>query len=434
MVKEKIMAVGDSLLAPTGFSTDLAGVCWSLADKYEVHALGLQTFQDHKVDLNMHGEKRAVFQHANQPRSNDRWDFGQRSLPKLLDELEPDILLSVNDIQMVQHVPDTMCKSNIKLQVIDLPSKKFLSDEAMRLQLQGELQKFKEKFPRTTKWIMYAPQDGDPPMPQWGHMYKMADQVVAMSNYGKNVFKQWFGMDVPRIWHGVDTDVFKKVGRPKEFEGKFVIGNMNRNQPRKQPVRSMMAFAKFAKDKPDVLLHMQMDWNDEFGWPLQYFGELYGIMNKMIPPARVGMPTSEVAKIYNMWDLNLNCTGGEGYNLCVNEGFGCGIPSIGVPYTTYQELIIDGEPTPRGSLAKIKDLHWQKMDVAAVMRSLVDVDDLANVLNKYYYNRELIKTEGKNAREWAEKNVKWSILQHQWKDLVGKVLSGEKVSNLEIKG
>jgi glycosyltransferase involved in cell wall biosynthesis len=433
MVKEKILLMADSLNAPTGFSTSLGGVAWSLADKYEVHALGLQTFQDHKVDLNLNGEKRTVFQHANQPRSNDRWDFGQRSLPRLMDELEPDIFITVNDIQMVQHVPDVMCKSNIKLQVIDLPSKQFLSDEAMRLQLQGELQKFKEKFPRTTKWIQYAPEDGHPPMPQWGNIYKMSDQVVAFSKYGQWVFKEWFGMDVPRIYHGVDTDVFKPMGKPKGFEDKFVVGSFNRNQPRKQPVRTMMAFAKFAKDKPDVLLHMQMDWNDEFGWPLQYFGELYGIMNKMIQPARVGIPTPEVAKIYNMWDLNLNCTGGEGFNLCVIEGFACGIPSIGVPYTTYQELTIDGEPSPRGSLAKIKDMHWQKLDVAAVQRSLVDVDDLSNVMNKYYFNRDLVIQHGKNARLWTEKNCSWKIIQNQWKDLVGKVLAGEKVSNIEVR-
>jgi len=433
MVKEKILLSGDSINAPTGFSTSLGGIAFCLADKYEVHALGLQTFQDHKIELNIQGEKRTVIQHANQPRTQDRWDFGQRSLPKLLDEIEPEIYISVNDIQMVQHVPDVMCRNSIKLQVMDLPQKQFLSEEAMRIQLQGELQKFKEKFPRTTKWIQYAPQDGHPPMPQWGNIYKMADQMVAFSKYGQWVFKQWFGMDVPRIYHGVDTDVFKPTEKPKDLQDKFVVGSMNRNQPRKQPVRTMMAFAKFAKDKPDVLLHMQMDWNDEFGWPLQYFGELYGIMNKMIPPARVGMPTSEVAKIYNMWDLNLNCTGGEGYNLCVNEGFACGVPSIGVPYTTYQELILDGEPSPRGSLAKIKDMHWQKMDVAAVMRSLVDVDDLANIMNKYYYDREKIKIEGKNAREWVEKNCAWSKLQYQWKDLVGKVLSGEKVTNLEIK-
>jgi glycosyltransferase involved in cell wall biosynthesis len=303
----------------------------------------------------------------------------------------------------------------------------------MRLQLQGELQKFKEKFPRTTKWIQYAPQDGHPPMPQWGNIYKMADQMVAFCKYGQWVFKQWFDMDVPKIYHGVDTDTFKPMGKPKGFEDKFVIGNLNRNQPRKQPVRSMMAFAKFAKDKSDVLLHMQMDWNDEFGWPIQYFGELYGIMNKMIQPARVGMPVSELVKIYNMWDLSLNTTGGDGFCIPVIESFACGVPTVGVPYTTFQELIIDGEPTPRGSLAKIKDMHWQKLDVAAVQRSLVDVDDLANVMNKYYYNKQLAIDHGKNGRIWVEQNCSLKNLQHQWKWLVDKVLSGEKCNEIELK-
>ena len=223
--------------------------------------------------------------------------------------------------------------------------------------------------------------------------------------------------------------LFRSMGKPKELQDKFVVGNMNRNQPRKQPVRSMMAFAKFAKDKPNALLHMQMDWGDEFGWPIDYFAQLYGIGNKMIPPARVGIPVQEIVKIYNMWDLNLNCTGGEGFGLTHIEGFACGIPSLAVDYTTSKEILLDGTPSPRGSMVNIKDLHWQKLDVAAVMRSLVDVDDLANVMNKYYYNQDLVKEHGKNAREWVEQNCSWKILQHQWKNLIEKVLSGEQVTS-----
>lgn len=433
MAKEKILMGGDSLLAPTGFSSSLAGIAWSLADKYEVHALGLQTFQDHKVDLNMHGIKRTVFQHANQPRTNERWDFGQRSLPRLLDELEPEILLTVNDIQMVQHIPQIMCHNSINLQVMDLPQKQFLSEEAMKLQLEGQLQRFKEKFPRNTKWIMYGPQDGDPPMPQWENIYRMADQMVAMSDYGKFVYNKWFKIDCPRIWHGVDTDTFKKIenARPPQMKDAFIIGNYNRNQPRKQPVRTMMAFAKFAKDKPDVGLHMQMDYNDEFGWPIEYFAQLYGIMNKMIPPARVGIPPNQLNKLLNTWDLNVNCTGGEGFGLNHIEGFACELPSLAVDYTTSRELILEGEPTPRGSMVAIKDLHWQKLDVAAVRRSLVDVDDLCNVFNKYYYNRELVKEHGKNARAWVEKNCAWKVIENQWKQLVEGVLTGNKVTEIQ---
>lgn len=1183
MTKEKILGVADSLSGPTGFANSALGVIWSLAEKYDVHYLGLQSVHDEKVKINIEGIQREVIQHANLPRGKDRWDFGRRSLPRLLDQLEPEILLTFNDIQMVQHVPEVMCPNQINLQVMDLPSKKFISDEAMRIQMEGQLQRFKERFPRTTHWVAYCftpdtevitpdgirnitelnvgdevyslnkktnnieikpithttrmyfegnlisieghkfdfqvtpehrfwldnkevraekllnlssgatrkfprynkfkgkikelfnfyehfddsyiircrteltatdfqkiprsdyeywyqnhsddiyfheikygdisditnynpesfyaksvsrnqeviplrvkwkdfltlagwyvsegylnkeshpikdseedytvfsinisqeipenrkkicelldrmkikynkktssikisgrfyyhlfnklfhngtgineaknkyipkwffkyegmeylfqslmdgdgtwdnrencvgryvtsseelsndiiqlslllgykarrynmnesgcytigiskseiapiitkshmdtikyngnvycitvkdnetlfagrnkkfnasmncPQDGDPPMPQWEQIYKMADQVIAMSDYGKWVFKRWFDMDVPRIWHGVDTNIFTNQKKPKQFEDKFVIGNLNRNQPRKQPVRTMIAFARFAHDKPDVLLHMQMDWNDEFGWPLGYFAQQYGIQNKMIQPAPVGIPREKVAEIYNMWDLNtmlcfhpdtpvitnpgvknikdinegdkvigndgkfykvnnkfkykwngellkikstyldefkvtpnhkifrlnknvfknqhekrkaknnpeleeieanklhvgdvlvfprfketiksdesndlmrlyglylsegciiqhkkrnkiegivfsintketeltdfiinimknefnLNAiikdntrhrrtiwfysaklgrqfkqmfsdnshtktipskfiyyqkdklislikglwdgdgyigekrkdrstsyeyttvskqlgyqiwmilqkigyisslhmtkrisdvyririsghqrfgdilrydernvgrklsigwldddyvyypirkiekekyegyvydlsvnnihsycspllghnSGGEGFGLNFIEGFACGLPCIASDYTTSKELLIDGEPTPRGDLVKVLDLHWQKMDVAAVRRALIDCDDATKLMNKYYYNRDLVIQNGKNAEEWAKKNVSWGVIAPQWLKIIGDVLSGEAINS-----
>jgi len=426
MVKEKVLLVGDSLAGPTGFANDLAGIAWGLAEKFDVHALGLQSFQDEKVKLNIQGIERIVHQHANQPRTNQRWDFGQRSLPRLLDNLEPEILLTVNDIQMVQHIPGTMCPNTIQLNVVDLPYKQYVSEVALQEQLKGQMQRFKERFPRVTKWVQYAPQDGDPPMPQWEHIYKMADNVIAMSKYGQWVFKQWFGMNVPFIYHGVDTNIFnKRDTKPKGLKDKFIVGNLNRNQPRKQPIRTMMAFARFARDKPDALLQMQMDWNDEFGWPIEYFGQQYGIMNKMIQPGPVGMPRKAVADTYNLWDLNLNATGGEGFGLTHIEGFACGVPSLGCDYTTSRELIMEGEPGPRGSLLKVLGLHWQMMDVAAVRRSLVDIDDFVKILNKYYYNRDLIIQHGKNAMEWTQKNVSWDIIGKQWIKQIENILSGD---------
>jgi len=831
-MKEKILLVGDSVMGPTGFANDLAGVSWSLAKDYDVHILGLQTNQDRKIDLDLCGEKRRVLEHRNWPRSNNRFDFGNKALPWLLDNLEPEILLTVNDIQMVQHIPQIMCPNSINMPIIDLPSRKFVSEEAVKMKLQGEIAKFKEKFPRETKWVAYCftpdtevitpngvknikdfkigddvytlnpksgetevtkvidtieresdgelitikhkgidfdvtpehelyidgktitadelyntksktirkfpkyksfngkirewfefykffdgdyiiripmendekiaeedipevewkynhsnktyfwenkeknihtqrvattfsdaygksnhkngeqiplrvkwrdflsltgwyisegcldkhtqkiknskndytshrvcisqcneynrekiksllnrmnikfherkssisfngkfyydlfnklfhnsteqnlaknkyipkeflrysdmdslfeslmdgdghwdkrencigsysttskilmndfihlcfllgyktsvyteyrnksdnnlndvyritisrktnpgitenhidkvpyegkvycitaehnhiifagrnkkfcatkqcPQDGDPPMPQWEHIYRMADKVIAMSKYGQNIFKQYFKLDVPYIWHGVDTNTFKNKEKPKQFKDKFIVGNLNRNQPRKQPVRSMIAFAKFAKDKPDALLHYQMDWNDEFGWPIQYFAQQYGIINKMIQPRPVGMPREQVAETYNMWDLNLMTSAGEGFGLNFIEGFACGVPALGTDYTTSRELTTEGKPGPRGSLVKVKDLHWQKMDTAAVRRALVDVDHLTEVLNKYYYNRDLIKKEGDAAEKWVRKNCDWAVIQNHWKRVVADTLSGD---------
>jgi len=423
MTQERVLLVGDSLEGPTGFATDLAGVSWCLAKKYDVHVLGLQSRGKSKVKIGIEDEQRQVIQHPNYPRSKERWDFGTRSLPRLLDELEPDALVTVNDIQMVSHVPQTMCPNSINMPVIDLPSKKFVSETALMEKLKGEIIKFQERFPREVKWVQYAPQDGDPPMQNWEYIYKMADQVVAMSDYGKDIFKNFFKMDVPRIWHGVNTTTFTNEEKPEPLKDKFIVGNFNRNQPRKQPVRTMIAFSKFAQDKNDVLLHMQMDWKDQFGWPISYFANLYGISNKMIQPKPVGIPTEEVAKTYNMWDINCNATAGEGFGLTHIEGFACGLPSIGTDYTTSRELIIKGKPSPRGELVRPIDLHWQKMDVAAVRRALVDINHLAEIFNKYYYNRDLVKEHGKNAEKWVKKNCSWNVIEPQWLKVVDDVLS-----------
>ena len=423
MSGEKILLVGDSIEGPTGFANNLMGVSWSLADEYEVHVLGLQSQHPQKITININGEQRQVLEHPNLPRGKDRWDFGKKSLPQLLDRLQPDVLLTVNDIQMIQHVPSVLYPTDINMRLMDLPSKKMVSNDALHMELDGMIQRYKERYPRDTKWIMLGPQDGDPPMPQWGNIYATADQVVAMSKYGQDVYKKYFGIDCPYIYHGVDTELFTNQEKPEGLKDKFVIGNLNRNQPRKQPVRMLKAFAKFAKDKPDVLCHMQMDWNDIFGWPIQYFAQLYGIMGNMIQPRPVGMKREEVAQTYNMWDLNVTPTGGEGFGLTEIEGMACGLPNIATDYTTTQELTIEGSPGPRGTPVPYKDLYWDKMDVAAVRRSLIDVDALADTFNKYYYNRELVTKHGENAREWVEKNCNYKYLQNDWKKLVKDVLN-----------
>ena len=423
MSGEKILLVCDSLEGPTGFANNGLGIAWALAKEFDVSVLGLQSWNRNEVRITYEGEQRTVIQYPNVPRKKDtEWDFGFLSLPKLLDELEPDILLTINDIQMVQHVPNVLCPDSINIKLVDLPARKFLSEDAIRMQLEGKIEAFKEKYPRNTKWVMLAPQDGEPPIPNWKFIYAMADKVVAMSRYGQYVFKKYFNMDVPYIWHGVDGEVFRPEEKPKELEKYFIVGDINRNQPRKQPIRVIQAFAKFAKGKDDVRLWLQKDWNDRFGWPLSYFVSLYGIGDKIIPPKPVGIPRREVAKIYNSWDVNLMATGGEGFGLPFIEGFLCGKPTITVKYTTGEELVNYGNPKPRGLFAKYS-LHWQTLDVAAVQRSLVDVDDLAKQMERYYQDRELLAKHGENAEIWARKNVTMKKLQWKWIDLMKEVLN-----------
>lgn len=423
MAGEKVLIVSDNLQGPTGFGVNAQGVAWSLADEYDVHVLGLQEVMDRKIILDIEGDPREVIQHRNYPRERELYDFGRRSLPVLLDNLKPDILITVNDIQMVEHVPSVLCPNSITLKVADLPAKKILDDATIQMHLEGELLKFKEKYPRDVKWIQYAPQDGEPPMPFWKQIYMTADKVIAMSKYGQYVFKQYFNMDVDYIWHGVDSAIFKPAEKPESLQDKFVVGDLNRNQPRKQPARLIEAFAKFAKDKDDVLLHLQMDWNDVFGYPIGYLVNLYGIGDKIIQPFQVGMPRKQIPQIYNMWNISVNPTAGEGFGLTTIEAAACGKPTVITDYTTSRELIMDGEPSPRGILVPYVTLFWERFNVAAVQRALIDIDKLVEALEFYYQNRDVMEEHGRNAREWAVKNVALRKLQHKWKAVVKEVLN-----------
>jgi len=425
MTKEKVLLVGDDLNSPTGFAVNGMNISWALAKDFDVHYLGVQSYQGFRVKLDLEGEEREVIQHPNIPRTpNVEWDFGQSSLPPLLDKLRPDVLLTINDIQMISHVPQVMCPDSVNIRLIDLPSKEWIPEEALKMQIEGQIRKFKERFPRDLKWIAYCPQDGDPPMKNWQNIYRMADQVVAMAKYGQKTFKEYYNMDVPYIWHGVDSNVFKPEDKPEKLQDKFVVGDINRNQPRKQPIRIIEAFAKFAKNKPDVLLHLQQDWNDRFGWPLKYFVDMYGIANKCIRPGKVGMSREEVAKVYNAWDVNMMTTGGEGFGLAFAESMMCGVPNIACDYTTSKELVDDGWPRPRGLLTKY-DLHWELLNVAAVRRSLVDVDDLVDKLNYYYHKRDALEKHSENAAKWAQKNLNMNTIGDQWCKLVRDVIDRE---------
>jgi glycosyltransferase involved in cell wall biosynthesis len=427
MTREKILLVSDSINGPTGFAVNGYNIAWGLAKEYDVHCLGLQTMSHQKFKTKVGDEEREVTIHPNLPRSNQEWDFGFKSLPVLLEKLKPEVLLTINDIQMIQHIPQTLYKTDIRLSAMDLPSRKLVNEDTLVMQLKAEMETIREKYPLDTKWILYGPQDGEPPMPHWKNVYALADQVVSFCKYGQGIYKRYYNMDVPYIYHGVDTDAFKPMEKTMFKDNKiFVIGNMNRNQPRKHPVKTIKAFAKFAHNKSDVALWMQMDWNDRFGWPLQYFTNLYGVGNKVVQPAPVGIPRDQIIKIYNEWDLNVNTTGGEGFGLTEIEGMACAKPNIATDYTTTKEFTIEGDPSPRGVAVPYSELYWEKMDVAAVQRSSIDVEKLTDTFEMYYQNRELVKQHGENARIWTEKNCAMKNIQNQWVSLVKDVLSRQE--------
>jgi glycosyltransferase involved in cell wall biosynthesis len=213
----------------------------------------------------------------------------------------------------------------------------------------------------------YCPIEGDNLPPLWREVWDLV-QPVTMSDYGARVVSEHIGRAVPRIYHGVDTEVFYPVspGRPIRARGnslrskeecKIAMGTdpsrkllvrADRNAQRKFYPKLFEAFTQIARADPavDLLLHCQ---------PLDPEGsDLYQELMRMPEDVRprvlwtnahdtfVGLTRDELNALYNAADVYISTTGGEGFGLTLAEALACETPVVVTDWAADRETVGDG--------------------------------------------------------------------------------------------
>ncbi|MFH1587519.1 MAG: glycosyltransferase family 4 protein [Candidatus Diapherotrites archaeon] len=319
--------------------------------------------------------------------------FGEDILPYHLQQFKPDVLIVLADLFMVNY-----------LAAMD----------------------FKD-----TKLVNYFPADGFP-LPTGGANVLMKNtQAVAMSKFGKEVAKKE-GIETEVIYHGVDSNVFSPVKDKEQLkrnlglEGKFVIGFAGRNQERKKISRLLKAWKIFSTGKKDVhlILHTDpfdpegpalLDRKGPGGQKLEGLISVLGAENVSfthMPSFQLGLPLDHLNRIYNLFDIHVSATLGEGFGLTTLESMACGVPNILPDNTTAKELI-----GGRGELAKIQ--AWVTANNNVEM-GLVDVEDMAAKMNYLYENEDVRGKYSKNGRKFAEE-MDWKNIVPQWEKLLAKL-------------
>ena len=300
------------------------------------------------------------------------------------------------------------------------------------------------------KWIAYIPIDTPDWSVYWDEMFEKPDIVIAMSKFGEIQMKR-FGVknEVIPIQVGVDTKVYYPLGtrnklRQKyEIDDKFVCGFVGRNQIRKMHAYWMRGFAKFALGKKDVCLLLHTDAippaGDGRGWAMNALiwsierqnGEDF-TDSKRIMITRGNLDLKERQKIgkenmneiYNLMDLFLYPTGGEGFGMPGLESQSCGVPIIMSDNTTGKELA--GET---GELIKMsKDSYGETVAIIGtngVSNPIPDYRHVAELLEKYYADwksgKKLLKEMSEKSRKFAL-TMDWDIKAKQWLDVFEKEL------------
>jgi len=376
-MKTKILWMSDSPTTFTGFATvtqELLGQFANL-DKYHIACVGW--------GYNGWPYDRHQFPYDIYPSAIGQ--FGRDTLPQAIQEFQPDILITLADLWMINWI-------------VDLPERKRL------------------------KYWGYFPIDGEPLHPSWASVIKAMDVVITYSTYAQQLVENAIpSVKVEMIYHGVDTESFQPLADKEDIktryglENQFIVGCVARNQPRKQLPILIKAFVQFCQDKDDVLLYLHTD-PDDVGWDILDLLRRYDLDDKscITKDATVlqGVNKRQLNEIYNLFDVMVLPSTGEGFGLPIVEAMAAGIPVIATGYSACVELV-----QGRGELIKVKE--FLTIGRYNIEQAIADIDDLVDKLNLLYTNKELRKQYSQCGLEFAH-TLSWESIIEPWDHLLSR--------------
>jgi D-inositol-3-phosphate glycosyltransferase len=316
-----------------------------------------------------------------------------------------------------------------------------LQDHFVVQTLMEALLKVRDNLPTERKFttVYYTPIDGRIKKEWVTEVIAKMDQSILYNEYGK---KQCIDLvpdlkdDLQVIFHGVDKATFyplpeveKKQFHDKFFakhKDKFVVLNVNRNQPRKDLHRTMAAFSLFHKKHPNTFLFILAQARD-VGGDLLEIAKQYGLeydVDWACPSpgaygANQGYPIEIVNRIYNISDMVVSSTLGEGFGLSTVEGMATKKPILFPRNTSLVEII--GENEERGWFCKsgetINDFICLGGGDNNILRPVVNVVDMAEKMEYIYTHPD--EAQAKVERAFAEVWT-WDQVGEQWKAVFNK--------------
>jgi glycosyltransferase involved in cell wall biosynthesis len=133
------------------------------------------------------------------------------------------------------------------------------------------------------------------------------------------------GID-PSVYHPVQISMARSRLRLPIEPDDFLVGNINRNQPRKRLDLTIKYFANWVQlcGRKNARLLLHHSPRGKKGYDLPQLARYYGVGDKVLltdrVEKRVGMPQEELSMIYSALDVQVSTAQGEGWGLTAMEG------------------------------------------------------------------------------------------------------------------
>jgi D-inositol-3-phosphate glycosyltransferase len=296
-MKPRLLWVGDAV-CPTGFARVAHNVIPYLQEDWDVAVLG----------VNYHGDPHPYDYPIYPARTKMNEDmFGIARLPSIVEKVRPDVIFVNSD-------PWNAIRF---IGLVDVPV------------------------------VTYMPVDAPNMREDVAQRLDDAALNICYTKFGADELMR-AGVDSSRLAvvpHGVDQSVYCPMDKTKARralnlhkiipDDSYIVGNVNRNQPRKRLDLTIMCFSRWIKGFriPDnVYLHLHCGLKD-LGWDLLQLAKYFGLEGRVIFTDQklsetIGISEQAMPYVYNCFDVQMSTTMGEGWGLTTHEGMACGIPQI----------------------------------------------------------------------------------------------------------
>ena len=230
---------------------------------------------------------------------------------------------------------------------------------------------------------------------------------------------------------GVDCTVYypddpreARMRRIPSLMGKFIVGNVNRNQPRKRWDLLLKCFAEWVRADDalgDTYLYLHAAPTGDKGCHVEQLARYYGVLNRlafMQPTLWYGISEDEMRDTYLCFDVQVNTGQGEGFGLTTLEGMACGVPQI---VTNWSGL---GDWTKGASIQVPCSSTAVGPPYVNVLGGVMDEEEFIQALDHVYQNPHWRHKLGEQALARAvEPRFQWSNIGRRYVEALNNVLA-----------
>lgn len=429
--KLKVLMCSEASFLSSGFGTYAKEI---LSRLYNTQKYEIAEFASYGVVNDPRDKNIPWIYYANAVRDNDpryaeymsRPDnqFGRWRLEKVLLDFRPDVVIDVRDYWMSSYQASS-------------PLRKFFH------------------------WILMPTVDSAPQQEEWLQTFLSADSIFTYSDWGADILKKQTSGHInyiDTVSPGVDLSTFKIFDNIENIKtdlglekDSIVIGSVMRNQKRKLIPELLIVFRNLLDylenaDKElgkKIILYLHTSYPDA-GWDLPELLKDNRIANKVYftyacrkcshieaspfqGPSKVchkcleksmtltsvtnGIANTELAKIYNIFDIYVQYSICEGFGMPQVEAAACGVPIFTINYSAMIDIIKKLDAFPIEPAVMFKELETK------AYRSYPNNDQLLNGIIDYLKQDESYKKEKrKNTRKLTELHYNWDHIAKKWED------------------